>query len=334
MKRVALIIVVLLQIAVLAYMAGNREWIVRTGATVLLRTAPVDPRDPMRGDYVALDYEIARVPRALLRGTLAATNRVPRHTPVYAVLATNAAVAELAYLTSQRPASGVYLRGTVSDSWYDGVTVRYGIEAYFMQQGAALALEQGRVQDGMQVPLEMEVAVGARGVPVIKRHHWAPLGIGVNVVPDPAQTNRHSTRRFTAVMLRIVNASATDVALVDLPGGRSFALRPASMWRENEYRWVYEDELPPAPQPSDVVVLAPGQVHTNTIMFSDPYWFVSDTKERREAKPLNDPDLTWRMYRLEYRAPDAAACAALPRRALIWQGRLATRAFSAGGAVD
>src|SRR5688500_8738375 len=59
------------QVAVLAWMAAEREWVGRTGRTVYLRTAPGDPQDPMRGDYVRLDYEIANVPKARCRGRVA-----------------------------------------------------------------------------------------------------------------------------------------------------------------------------------------------------------------------------------------------------------------------
>ncbi|NLS16110.1 GDYXXLXY domain-containing protein [Rhizobium sp. P40RR-XXII] len=59
---VAAIIVAVLQTAVLGYMVGERAWGLRSGTEVLLKTAPVDPRDLLRGDYVILNYDISRVP--------------------------------------------------------------------------------------------------------------------------------------------------------------------------------------------------------------------------------------------------------------------------------
>ena len=58
-------IVAALQIVLLAFMAGEREWVARTGTPVVLRTAPIDPRDPMRGDYVRAINDNGR--RTLLR---------------------------------------------------------------------------------------------------------------------------------------------------------------------------------------------------------------------------------------------------------------------------
>ncbi|MCX7002173.1 MAG: GDYXXLXY domain-containing protein [bacterium] len=344
MKCVVLAIVALLQVAVLAYMAGEREWILQNGQTVHLRTAPVNPRDPMRGDYVALDYDIAHVPLALCTGDIALalvrSNVIARGTSVYAVLTTNDSVAHLVTLTDQRPADGSYIRGRIDNSWRPGVTARYGIEAYFMQQGKALALERGRVREGIQVPLEMAVALSPRGVAVIKDHRWAQLGIGLDLVFDPAHTNRHIDERVVAATVRLMNAGTTDVALVDLPGGRSFSLVPVfNRWgRDHYWRWAGENDPAPLPQPANVVLLKPGQILTNRIEYSDPHWFViEDTTNKVDAvaKPLCHAYRDWSaMFRMEYRAPEPAACTALPHRAVIWHGSLATRSFSGSGRVD
>ena len=93
MKTKLLVGFAALQVVALAYMAAEREWVLRTGRTIYLRTAPIDPRDAMRGDYVRLSYQISRVPRTFWRGRLAATNEMleplPRDTKVYAALNIN-----------------------------------------------------------------------------------------------------------------------------------------------------------------------------------------------------------------------------------------------------
>ena len=65
---IAAIIVAALQTAVLGYMVGERAWGLRSGVEVILKTAPVDPRDLLRGDYVTLNYDISRVPVSTLVG--------------------------------------------------------------------------------------------------------------------------------------------------------------------------------------------------------------------------------------------------------------------------
>ena len=53
------IFLVLLQVALLVGIIAYRQYWVATGERVLLRTAPVDPRDIFRGDYVSLRYDIS-----------------------------------------------------------------------------------------------------------------------------------------------------------------------------------------------------------------------------------------------------------------------------------
>ncbi len=57
--RIKYILLILLQLLLLAGIVGYREYWVETGDKILLRTAPVDPRDLFRGDYVRLSYEIS-----------------------------------------------------------------------------------------------------------------------------------------------------------------------------------------------------------------------------------------------------------------------------------
>jgi uncharacterized membrane-anchored protein len=41
--------------------AGQCQWVLDAAPVVRLRPGPVDPRDPLRGDYAALNLEIGRV---------------------------------------------------------------------------------------------------------------------------------------------------------------------------------------------------------------------------------------------------------------------------------
>jgi uncharacterized membrane-anchored protein len=329
----------------LAYIAGEREWVLRTGRTVYLRTAPLDPRDPMRGDYVRLSYDISRVPRVLGRGQLAAANEsfeaIARDTTVYALLRTNQdGLSELASLSLERPAGGLFLRGRTESSWGDTLQVRYGLEAYFMEQGKAGDLERGRNREGVRVPLEMEAAVSPRGLAVLKGHRWCLLGIGLDIeTRADAAPNNPGRRRTVGATVRLLNASSNDLAIVDLPGGRSLALISDSQSQPNPWRWTRETESPPPPTPDQIIVLKPDQLHLIKIAFDDPLWTVSKGKTDESGTPrlMNLSGLTndWSArFRFEYRPPDSAACASLPNAALIWHGRLSSRAFNPAGNVD
>ncbi|MDK1492277.1 GDYXXLXY domain-containing protein [Sinorhizobium sp. 7-81] len=67
---VAALAVAALQTAVLGYMIESRASILRNGKDVLLRSAPVDPRDLLRGDYVILTYDISRISPDIVAGGL------------------------------------------------------------------------------------------------------------------------------------------------------------------------------------------------------------------------------------------------------------------------
>lgn len=345
MRTKSAVAAIALQIAVLAYMAAEREWVVRTGRTVYLRTAPLDPRDVMRGDYVRLNYEVSRVPRALWQGSPADTNSArewpPRATKVYALVREDEeGVAELVALTDRRPDEGVFIRGRSEPSWGTHVSVRYGLEAYFMEQGKAWGLEQRQPREGIQLPLEMAVAVNSRGLAVLKGHRWCKLGIGLEVETVPrAQTNRPNARQAIAVKLKLSNATTNDLAIVDLPDGHSLTLVTDVQWGEAHWEWVSAAETPPKPEARHVVLLKPGETHTIRVNFRDSRWFVrgSPTGDRSEVETRSLADLSddfSARFRFEYRPPSRAVCAGWPNEQLIWHGRLASRAFSPAGTVD
>jgi uncharacterized membrane-anchored protein len=52
---------VLLQVLLLVAIIGYRQYWVTTGDRILLKPAPVDPRDIFRGDYVALAYDMSTI---------------------------------------------------------------------------------------------------------------------------------------------------------------------------------------------------------------------------------------------------------------------------------
>ncbi|HXJ55700.1 MAG TPA: GDYXXLXY domain-containing protein [Verrucomicrobiae bacterium] len=347
MKTKLLIGLAILQVLVLATMAAQREWVLRKGRTIYLRTAPVDPRDAMRGDYVRLNYQISRVPRQFWRGRLASTNEtpepLPRDTKVYAALrVSEEGMGELVSLSTEQPAQEIFVRGRTDEFVGGGLQVRYGLEAYFMEQGKGRELEQERNRDGIQVPLEMAVAVGSSGLAVLKEHRWCALGIGLDLESATNATSRDGAiqqRRVVAARVRLLNADTNDLAIVDQPGGRSLALVADSQWTENPWRWAREKETLAAPETSEVIVLKPGQTHSMRINFDDPQWSVVREDKGRSEKPvptrLVDLNQDWSArFRLEYRPPERAVCKSLPNARLIWHGRLPSRAFNAVGGVD
>jgi uncharacterized membrane-anchored protein len=344
-KRTLALLVVLAQVGVLAFMAGQREWVARTGRTVTLRTAPVDPNDPMRGEYVRLSYDISQVPRSLCRdGVLAyfdvkANGKNFRDQRVFAVLeADGSGPSRLVALTDRQPAEGTYLRGRVDFvNAFQGsgsVRVRYGIEALFVEEGQAKAFADARGGPMTGVPLDMDVSVSPGGMAVLKGHHWEALGliVAVDRPARPLIRNPQPGPRPGAqgASLELKNVSGAPVAIL----AQAFRLVGNAQHGTGRFRWVGEGRAPKAVDPADVRLLRPGESLRIPVDFMDPQWFVTDSaKPAESASPVSLSTLAnaWdASFRIAYAPPDAAACAGLPHADRIWHGEILSAAFSAG----
>ncbi len=117
-----------------------------TGEEYLLEVAPLDPIDPFRGAYVALDYpglpDESKVPGGKDGDT------------VYVPLVRSGEVWTGKRAVQVQPESGPFLR-CKDDSW----RLRCGIDSWFLPQDEALAMEQ-EVRDGRAVAV---VKIDSRG---------------------------------------------------------------------------------------------------------------------------------------------------------------------------
>jgi uncharacterized membrane-anchored protein len=333
MSRRWLILAVAAQLLVLAWMAGEREWILRTGQRVYLRTAPIDPRDLFRGDFVRLQYEINSVrgedaDPAL--GARAAERK--RHEVVYTRLRpAGEGLYEAAGTSATRPAERPFLRGRTEDAWRMGwrgtgrFFVKYGIEQLFVEQGSGRAIERRRgTRDALQVPMEVEVAVAPSGTAVIRGYRWSRLGMKLEVLRRPAPRNRNvpAPDQPLSPKLRITLANASDAPLSVVDAGEhcAFHLVPVE--------WAPQQPYPPAPgacsgaQPdSRTIALAPGATYSAEMDLSEPRWHVLANGKPAEIGAL--PGVA--QFRIEYRAVGDGP---------VWRGRIASQAFNASGVID
>jgi len=158
---IAAIIAAALQTAVLGYMVGERAWGLRSGIEVLLKTAPVDPRDLLRGDYVTLNYDISRVPVSTLVGG------APTESLSGQVLSVRLkkqddgywGIAESSFGALESKPDTVVMKSMPFDYYFsstsqDMIGVTYGIERYYVPEGDGRDIESAR-NDG-------RVAIAAR----------------------------------------------------------------------------------------------------------------------------------------------------------------------------
>lgn len=332
MKRAAWV-VVLLQLAVLLGLVAEREWIRARGEVVWLRTAPVDPRDLFRGDYVQLDYEIAR-PTAAQWQAVQSAAEAPRQT-VYANLAVDAdGLAQLVSLSLDKPAQGPFIRGRigrqVQRDWRHRGRVKYGIEKYFVPQGEGLALEQRRGErDGWQTPMEVALALSPRGTPVITGYRWSTISLRLEILErgERGTANDAAQRRSPKLRFSLRNDGDTAQVLPNAAPHCVLALRQISNTRQEGDRlrpWA-ETDCPPAAW--QALTLAPGAGHHWDIDLADPAFFMQS-----KTGPIELADIeTWAQYRLVYTPPEGSNTAdGLP----VWVSPLQSAAFNASGVVD
>jgi uncharacterized membrane-anchored protein len=162
------------QLAALVAMVADKQWTLNTGTPVVLQTVPVDPRSLFMGDYARLAYSISQL-RLDGEGALAGDKDFKRHDTLWLALKPEADGAQAVSVHHQRsavPPELLALKGEVlnsSDSGWDRasnkplrqhtLTVRYGIEQYYIQEGTGGQIERPRGGEKVSI----RVAIDSRG---------------------------------------------------------------------------------------------------------------------------------------------------------------------------
>lgn len=342
-----MILVTIMQVSILLAISFQREWIFRTGDVVYLRTAPVDPRDIFRGDYVQLHYDVS-IPEASLVSKKLHTDLRKGNThyqPIFVHLhKARSGVADITDISISPPDSGLYLKALVGRNiWKDYRNrgrIKYGIEKYFVEQNSGKQLENklGK-RDEWQTSMEMEVALSHSGTAVVKGHRWSDLAVqlevlesqdNVNDVTNVSEEDRNDMRRNPKVAMRIRNDSNQSITLVDTPNFCYVTVLLAPSMHNHVVKTM--GEIPFAYDECDKeehtnIVLGVGDVYTITIDFDDPRWQFVEKGKRLFLSQLSGGR---NGFRLQYRAPDIQG----DMDDSLWQGYLRSARFFASGRVD
>lgn len=167
-QRSILLAAVGFQFLVLAAMIVLRALPLLIGQTILLKVEPIDPRDLFRGDYVILNYDISRVPPGGIAGMTDSSSKWDDR-PVYITLEPDADGKHwhAAKASFERPATGRFIRGKYSSGGWGRNPLKFGIEAYYVQEGKGLNLEKARNTGH----LSAEVAVTPWGQAALRGLH-------------------------------------------------------------------------------------------------------------------------------------------------------------------
>lgn len=155
-KKTIFFLILAAWLAIIIGFIGYKQYTVSTGEKILLKTAPVDPRDILRGDYVILNYEISRLD----------LNEVPQDAGnfsktgvFYLVLEKGEKYWQPKRIAKERPKEGeLFIKGTIESIHLNRVSATYGIESYFVPEGRGTEIEQEmRGRDSASVDVEVYV---------------------------------------------------------------------------------------------------------------------------------------------------------------------------------
>ena len=150
-KYIPLLFALVPAIVILAFLA-SKLYTVSTGTEILLETAPVDPRDLFRGDYVILSYGISSV------SGVNSSDFKPGDS-IYASLSKKEKFWTIDTAGRNRPElaqNQVCLKGEVSSIFSDILRVSWGIESYFVPEGEGRPIERQRVNLSVTVIVDSD----------------------------------------------------------------------------------------------------------------------------------------------------------------------------------
>lgn len=143
-KQIKFILAVALQLVIILAIIIFKLTVLRGGTEVLLLIEPVDPRSPLRGDYLNFRYEISEIQRAYLLGF--PSGILPKEgSTVYVPLKKGGKFwfADSGVTTEKpRESKEVFIKGKISLISHDDSTLHllYGIEEYFIPEGKGAGL--------------------------------------------------------------------------------------------------------------------------------------------------------------------------------------------------
>lgn len=160
-----------LQLAVIGGMVATQRFTATNGKAVYLKIEPVDPRDPLRGDFLSFTYSISRLSPDMVTNQETQRNWTPKAgQTVYVPLVQQGGVWDvmpgvapaLPTVGPNSPYSSdtVFIRGGVESVSATQIVVKYGIEEYFVPEGKAA---QFPVDRGAKLDAKARVIVGPDG---------------------------------------------------------------------------------------------------------------------------------------------------------------------------
>lgn len=134
---------IVFQLLILFGMVTSSMYPLIVGKEIQLKVRPIDPRDFMRGNYVALGYNFNTISFKTVQNHLD-TSRIYTHgTPVYLELVKKNKFYEPVAVWGQRPKGSKTVLQVIVHTYYDNyLRVNSGIDSYFTDAQQAKEIEE------------------------------------------------------------------------------------------------------------------------------------------------------------------------------------------------
>lgn len=141
-KKKIFIIIGIFWVVLIGGFIGIKEFTLKTGDEILLKTVPIDPRDLFRGDYVVLRYEISTIETSNFSIPVSNFNVGDN---IYVSLNVDSEkIGIITNIQKEKPKTGNFIKGTIKNIYNNRLTVEYGIESYFVPEGKGREIERNR----------------------------------------------------------------------------------------------------------------------------------------------------------------------------------------------
>lgn len=149
-KQTKFIIAIAIQLVIIFAVIIFKVAILTGGTDILLRIEPVDPRDPLRGDYATFQYNISNLDSYLVR-----EQQLRNNDAVYVSLRQSGKYWIAQGVQKTKPSDGkIFIKGRVAsggaESQFDPLSYQrfgssrihivYGVEEYFIPEGKGSGL--------------------------------------------------------------------------------------------------------------------------------------------------------------------------------------------------
>lgn len=211
MRNLLIVCCIMAQVAGLGYMVFGREHVIRNGRSISIKTAPIDPRDPFRGDFVRLRYAMNSFGNAPIQWQ-PVDYEPKKGDKIYAVLnQRSGGLHEILYFTNKLPdldatPENIAIRGRVTyisnQNWPNVRNAKFGVEQFFVEQGRGIDIENRRGTRGeIQNAMHIAMSVSDDGTAVVTGHSWSALAIGLEITNTfDLNTNRDTGSETNATI--------------------------------------------------------------------------------------------------------------------------------------